>query len=73
MFLSDTWEIKEIWNQNYQCHLFALDYKFQEDRDIVLFKVLSWYLAHQRHLRNVEWMKEWILEYYIIQNTSQNY
>ena len=44
--------IIEMWNLGCQSPPFGLEYEFQEDREIVLFKTLSWYLAYSGHLND---------------------
>lgn len=51
--------IQEMWNLGCQSPPFGLEYGFQEDREIVLFKTLSWYLAYYGHLND---QNEWINE-----------
>lgn len=51
-----------MWNLGCQSPPFGLEYEFQEDREIVLFKTLSWYLAYYGHLNDHnELINEWII------------
>ena len=61
-----------MWNLGRQSPPFGLEDGFQEDREIVLFKTLSWYLAYYSHLNDQnEWMNEWLV-YLMVQDHSQN-